>query len=63
MTTVLDENTRKLIVSKNFATIATVNRDGSPRTSVVLMMRDGDDLMISTTATRLKAGTSRGIPE
>jgi Pyridoxamine 5'-phosphate oxidase len=33
---VLDETTRELLDGKNFATVATVNPDGGPQSSVVI---------------------------
>jgi PPOX class probable F420-dependent enzyme len=50
-----NEETRKLLDGRNFATVATLNRDGAPQTSVVWIMRDGDALLFSTTAGRQKA--------
>ncbi|PSJ28578.1 PPOX class F420-dependent oxidoreductase [Streptosporangium nondiastaticum] len=49
------DETRKLLDGKNFATVATLNRDGGPQTSVVWIARDGDTVLFSTTAGRLKA--------
>jgi PPOX class probable F420-dependent enzyme len=49
-----DEETRKLLEKKVFATVATLNRDGSPQTSVVWVAIDGDGVVFSTTADRLK---------
>lgn len=45
---------RSLLDQKTFATVATVNRDGSPQTSVVWVKRDGDALLFSALATRRK---------
>lgn len=50
-----DEQTRKLLDGKNFATVATLNPDGGPQTSVVWILRDGDTVAFSTIATRRKA--------
>jgi PPOX class probable F420-dependent enzyme len=52
---VLDEATRHLLDGKNFATVATLNPDGGPQTSVVWIARDGDTVTFSTTAARRKA--------
>ncbi|WP_223291137.1 PPOX class F420-dependent oxidoreductase [Streptomyces avicenniae] len=49
------EDTRTLLDGKNFATVATLNPDGSPQTSVVWIARDGDAVLFSTTAERRKA--------
>src|SRR2546423_15572285 len=50
----LAEAVRKLVDGKNFATLGTVNADGSPQTSPVWIKRDGDDLLVSTIIGRLK---------
>ncbi|MFC9325813.1 PPOX class F420-dependent oxidoreductase [Kitasatospora sp. NPDC057015] len=51
----LDEATRRMLDGRNFATVATLNPDGGPQTSVVWVMRDGDTVVFSTTAGRQKA--------
>lgn len=51
----LDETTWQLVDGRNFATVATINPDGSPQTSVVWVGRDGDAVVFSTVATRRKA--------
>ncbi|MCF3103102.1 PPOX class F420-dependent oxidoreductase [Streptomyces roseoverticillatus] len=55
MSVVFNEETRKLLDGRNFATVATLNRDGGPQTSVVWIARDGDTVLFSTTAGRQKA--------
>lgn len=55
MSELFDEETRKLLDGRNFATVATLNRDGGPQTSVVWIARDGDMVLFSTTAGRQKA--------
>lgn len=55
MSVEFNEETRKLLDGKNFATVATLNRDGGPQTSVVWIARDGDAVLFSTTAGRQKA--------
>lgn len=55
MSVAFDEETRKLLDGRNFATVATLNADGGPQTSVVWIMRDGDAVLFSTTAGRQKA--------
>jgi PPOX class probable F420-dependent enzyme len=52
---VFDEATRELLDGRNFATVATLNPDGGPQTSVVWILRDGDAVEFSTTAARRKA--------
>jgi PPOX class probable F420-dependent enzyme len=50
-----DEQTRALLDGRNFATVATLNANGGPHTSVVWIMRDGDTVLFSVTAARRKA--------
>jgi PPOX class probable F420-dependent enzyme len=50
-----DDATRALLDGRNFATVATLNPDGSPQSSVVWFKRDGDAVLFSTTARRRKA--------
>ncbi|WP_020496208.1 PPOX class F420-dependent oxidoreductase [Sciscionella marina] len=51
---ILNEAVRAIIDGRNYATVATVNPDGSPQTSVVWCERDGDDLLFSTIKGRRK---------
>jgi PPOX class probable F420-dependent enzyme len=55
MAAAFDEDVRRVLDGKNFATVATLDPDGSPHTSVVWFLRDGDDLLFSTKADRVKA--------
>ncbi|MFI9503431.1 PPOX class F420-dependent oxidoreductase [Nocardia sp. NPDC052566] len=55
MPATFDEATRKLLDGKNFATVTTLEPDGSPQSSVVWVQRDGDALLFSTTVARRKA--------
>ena len=43
-----------LLDGKNYAILATINPDGSPQTSVLWVGRDGNDLLFSTVAGRVK---------
>jgi PPOX class probable F420-dependent enzyme len=52
---VFNEEIRKLLDGRNFATVATLNADGGPQTSVVWIAREGDAVLFSTTAGRKKA--------
>jgi PPOX class probable F420-dependent enzyme len=54
MSVTFNEETRNLLDGRNFATVATLNEDGSPQTSVVWIARDGDTVLFSTTAGRRK---------
>ena len=58
----LSDAHRELIDGKNYATIATVNPDGSPHTSIVWVKRDGDDLLVSTVVGRKKDRNLRKDP-
>lgn len=55
MATTLDAGARELLDGKNFATVATLDADGSPHTAVVWVLRDGDQVLFSTLTTRVKA--------
>jgi len=55
VTAAFDEATRELLDGRNFATVATLNPDGGPQTSVVWILREGDKVTFSTTAGRRKA--------
>ncbi|MFC5747521.1 PPOX class F420-dependent oxidoreductase [Actinomadura rugatobispora] len=50
-----DEATRTLLDGRNFATVATLNPDGGPQTSVVWVLREGDTVVFSSTTDRRKA--------
>lgn len=47
--------TRRLLDGRNFATVATLNSDGGPQSSVVWVIREGDTVLFSTTTRRQKA--------
>ena len=50
----LSDATLALLDGKNYAVLATINPDGSPQTSVLWVGRDGNDLVFSTVAGRVK---------
>ena len=50
----LSDGTLSLLDGKNYAVLATINPDGSPQTSVLWVGRDGNDLLFSTVAGRVK---------
>lgn len=54
MTITFDDATRKLLDGRNFATVATLNPDGGPQTSVVWVLREGDTVTFSSTTDRRK---------
>ncbi|GAA1240714.1 hypothetical protein GCM10009665_34420 [Kitasatospora nipponensis] len=63
MSALLSDDLKKLIDdSPVFATVATIQPDGSPQLSVVWLTRDGDDLLFSTTVGRRKEVNLRNDP-
>lgn len=63
MSAALSDDLKKLIDdSPVFATVATVQPDGSPQLSVTWVTRDGEDLLISTTVGRRKEKNLRRDP-
>ncbi|MFB6563095.1 MULTISPECIES: PPOX class F420-dependent oxidoreductase [unclassified Streptomyces] len=63
MSAALSDDLKKLIDdSPVFATVATIQPDGSPQLSVTWLTRDGDDLLVSTTVGRRKEKNLRADP-
>ncbi|MDH6108058.1 PPOX class probable F420-dependent enzyme [Kitasatospora sp. MAP12-15] len=63
MSAELSDDLKKLIDdSPVFATLATIQPDGSPQLSVTWLTRDGDDLLVSTTVGRRKEQNLRADP-
>ncbi|MCC3769789.1 PPOX class F420-dependent oxidoreductase [Streptomyces sp. UNOC14_S4] len=63
MSAELSDDLKKLLDDTPvFATVATVQPDGSPQLSVTWVARDGDDLLISTTIGRRKERNLRRDP-
>lgn len=62
MTVTLSANAREIVDGPNPAVLATINPDGGPQTSVVWVLRDGDDLLVSTQAGRRKEKNLRRDP-
>lgn len=58
----LSASTRALVDGPNYATISTINADGSPHSSVMWITRDGDDLLFSTLRDRVKERNARRDP-
>jgi PPOX class probable F420-dependent enzyme len=58
----LDDTARALLDGKNFATVATLRKDGSPQTSVVWVKREGDQVLFSTVESRRKTRNLRRDP-
>jgi PPOX class probable F420-dependent enzyme len=50
----LSDQVRELIDAPEFATLATIDDQGRPQLSVVWIKTDGDDVLVSTTTSRLK---------
>jgi PPOX class probable F420-dependent enzyme len=60
---VLSEDLKQYLDDSSvFATVATIQPDGSPQLSVVWIKRDGDDVLISTTIGRRKETNLRRDP-
>ena len=51
----LNDTARAWLDAPTFVTLATVNADGSPHTTVHWVARDGDDILLSTVRGRLQA--------
>ncbi|MFH7594367.1 PPOX class F420-dependent oxidoreductase [Streptomyces racemochromogenes] len=63
MSAALSDDLRKIIDDTPvFATVATIQPDGSPQLSVTWLARDGDDLLFSTTVGRRKETNLRRDP-
>ncbi|MGW3090075.1 PPOX class F420-dependent oxidoreductase [Streptomyces sp. NPDC001108] len=62
MTAALSAGLKELLDSPVFVTVATIQPDGSPQLSPVWVKRDGDDVLISTTAGRRKERNLRRDP-
>lgn len=55
MSVTLPDGAKQLVdEGKNFATMVTINPDGSPQATILWVTRDGDDLLLSGTTTRQK---------
>jgi hypothetical protein len=46
----LSDNVRNLLDGDNYATIATLDPDGGPHTAVVCVVREGNAVLVSSTA-------------
>lgn len=63
MSAELSDDLKKLIDDTPvFATVATIQPDGSPQLSITWLARDGDDLLVSTTTGRRKEKNLRADP-
>ena len=62
MSAQLSEALKSLLDTPVFVTIGTLQPDGSPQMSPVWVKRDGDDVLISTTAGRRKERNMRRDP-
>ena len=58
----LDDVARSLIDGKNLATVATINPDGQPQSTVVFVMRDGNSVVFSTVRGRRKTRNMQREP-
>src|SRR3712207_2725243 len=55
----MDERQREFLTSHRLCVVGVARRNGPPSLSPVYYITDGDDLLISTTASRAKAKLSR----
>jgi PPOX class probable F420-dependent enzyme len=55
----LPEFAKKLLMGKNFATVATLMKDGSPSASVVWVDTDGENVIFNTAEGRVKPKSMR----
>ncbi|MEV7093490.1 PPOX class F420-dependent oxidoreductase [Amycolatopsis sp. NPDC051045] len=62
MALTLSDDVRALIDGKNFATVATLDPDGGPQTSVIWIGLDDGDLVFSATEDRRKVRNLRRDP-
>ncbi|WKD36282.1 PPOX class F420-dependent oxidoreductase [Streptomyces xanthophaeus] len=63
MSAALSDDLKKLIDDNPvFATVATIQPDGSPQLTITWLTRDGDDLLVSTTIGRRKEKNLRADP-
>ncbi|WP_370946696.1 PPOX class F420-dependent oxidoreductase [Amycolatopsis sp. cg5] len=58
----LSDAVRALVDGANYATLCTINADGGPQSSAIWVGLDGDDLVFSTIAGRLKDRNMRRDP-
>jgi PPOX class probable F420-dependent enzyme len=58
----LSEQDRALFKGNNFAHLTTLNRDGSPQTTVVWVDEAAGEVLMNTTASRVKAANIRRDP-
>ena len=58
----LSEKAKRLLKGKNFAFVATVNKDGSPQLTPTWVDTDGENVLVNTALGRQKTRTSRGTP-
>lgn len=54
MSVALPDKARELLDAPNVVTVATINPDGSPQTSILWATYDGEDILLSTIESRAK---------
>ena len=54
MSEALPETVQRLVDGRTFAVLTTIDRDGSPQSTVIWVRRDGDDVLFSTIRGRRK---------
>jgi PPOX class probable F420-dependent enzyme len=58
----LPQHAKDLLDAATLVTISTINKDGSPHSTIVWAKRDGDDVLISTIVGRVKERNMRRDP-
>jgi PPOX class probable F420-dependent enzyme len=58
----LTDKQKKLLTDRNFAHIATINKDGSPQVTPVWIELDGDAVVVNTEQTRRKVRNMKREP-
>jgi PPOX class probable F420-dependent enzyme len=62
LSTELPQYAKDLIDRPSYVTVATINPDGGPQTTLLWAARDGDDILLSTIEGRQKARNLRRDP-
>lgn len=58
----LNDKATKLLAGKNLGYLATLNKDGSPQVTPVMVDREGDLILVNTTPERAKARNTKRDP-
>ena len=61
-THILPDAVRSILAGPHLSVLATTNSDGDPQTSVIFVMREGDDILFSTVKGRRKTANMQRDP-